>query len=104
SGDGVNGTTPKQIPEPRPALDPALAGFVSGYRDALASGAAVNDGDGTVEGRAVEWLRFTNSEGTERVAVDTQTLKPLLVETIVDGQTFEARIALIEAVGAAGVD
>lgn len=104
SADGVNGTKPKQIPEPRPALDPALAGFVSGYRDALASGAAVHDGDGTVDGKSVEWLRFTSTEGTERVAVDTQTLKPLLVDTTVDGQVQEVRIASIETEDAAGVD
>ena len=43
---GQNGTMPRRVPEPRPDLDPALAGFVTGYREALANGTATRDGSG----------------------------------------------------------
>ena len=78
---GQNGTMPRRVPEPRPDLDPALAGFVTGYREALANGTATRDGAGVVAGRAVEWLRFaipaTGNQGAarvERVAVDAEHL------------------------------
>jgi hypothetical protein len=106
NASGVNGTTPRQIPEPLPNLDPALGGFAGGYQDALQSGTATRDGTGLVDGRRVEWLRFAlvehgppdapDTDRVERVAVDSQTLKPLLVETSVDGQVQRARIAAIE--------
>jgi hypothetical protein len=105
NANGDNGTTPHTIPEPTPTLDPALAGFVGGYRDALANGTAQRDGSGTVEGRPVEWLRFAGAGLVERVAVDTQTLKPVLVERLVDGQPLgETRIATIETVDPGTVD
>jgi hypothetical protein len=103
---GDNGTTPRNIPEPLPTLDPALSGFVSGYRDALANGTATREGSGVVEGRAVEWLRFVEqpqADGNspepvvERVAVDTHTLKPVLVDMLVGGKKVgETRIVSIE--------
>jgi hypothetical protein len=106
NASGANGTTPRKRAEPLPNLDPALAGFVGGYQDALQSGEATRDGSGLVEGREVEWLRFVlvdpgpaggaDSERVERVAVDKQTLKPLLVETTTGGEVRRARIALIE--------
>jgi hypothetical protein len=106
NASGVNGTTPRRIPEPLPNLDPALAGFVSGYQDALQSGLATRDGAGVIDGRQVEWLRFSlvdrgppgasDTARGERVAVDAQTLKPLLVETSIDGQMGRAEIAAIE--------
>ena len=71
NASGDNGTIPRRIPEPRPSLDPALAGFVTGYREALADGTARRDGTGTVDGRAVEWLgsgpaRSSGSQSTRR--------------------------------------
>jgi hypothetical protein len=106
NASGVNGVAPRKLAEPLPSLDPALAGFVGGYRDALQNGEATRDGSGLVEGREVEWLRFVlvdhgpagvaDSERVERVAVDTETLKPLLVETTTGGDARRARIALIE--------
>jgi hypothetical protein len=115
NANGDNGTTPRHIPEPLPALDPALSGFVSGYRDALANGSAQRDGTGTVDGRPVEWLSFQEQSRTpvgapaqsqiERVAVDTQSLKPVLVETLVNGQQVgETRIVSIETLDRRSVD
>lgn len=109
NASGSNGTTPRQLAESRPALDPALAGFVGGYRDALASGSATRDGSGVVDGRAVEWLKFEWQDSppagapsrttVERVAVDAQTLKPVLVRTLVDGQPVrQSEVASIETV------
>jgi hypothetical protein len=112
-GDGRS--TLRHVPELRPALDPALAGFVGGYQAALADGSAVRDGSGVVGGRAVEWLRFERDnpgprgepveKRVERVAVDSQTLKPVLIETIVDGRPAgSVRIASIETLAPSGVD
>jgi hypothetical protein len=113
NANGDNGTTPRTIPEPLPSLDPVLAGFVSGYRDALASGAATRDGAGVVDGLSVEWLRFTFTDRApegqpptrriERVAVDTQTLKPIRVETLVEGSAQTAKIASIETLSPEGI-
>ena len=106
---GENGRTPRQMPEPRPALDPALAGFVTGYRDALASGQAMRDGSGTVDGRPVEWLRFalprdTGPARTERVAVDAATYLPVQVETIVgDRVVSRATVSVAETLDRASV-
>lgn len=55
---GDNGTTPRHIPETPPSVDPALLGFVDGYRQALASGSARRIGEGTVDGQHVIWLEF----------------------------------------------
>jgi hypothetical protein len=98
--NGDNGTTPRRVPEPRPSLEPALAGFITGYRDALANGEAVAGGEGVVGGRRVRWLTFHQERGVkadaavERVAVDLETLKPILVQLFVDGRKqSEQRIA-----------
>ena len=113
SASGDNGTTPRRVAEPRPVLDPALGGFVSGYREALAKGSATRDGAGVVDGRRVEWLRFVSplppgseaGELVERVAVDAETLKPVRVERLVDGvPAGETRIATVETLDAQGVD
>jgi hypothetical protein len=55
---GDNGTTPRHIPETPPSVDPALLGFVDGYRQALASGSARRIGEGIVDGQHVIWLEF----------------------------------------------
>jgi hypothetical protein len=114
SGGGGRSTL-QHVREPRAALDPALAGFVGGYQDALADGSAVRDGRGVVGGRAVEWLRFERDnpgpsgrpveKRVERVAVDAQTLKPVLIETTIDGRAAgSVRIASIETLAPSGVD
>lgn len=93
---GENGTTPRHVPEPPPTVDPALTGFVDGYRQALASGAARRVGEGTVRGRRVYWLEFrlpdpdTNPRDPrvdfrERVAVNSDTYRPLVIVPIMNG-------------------
>lgn len=107
---GGNGA-PRRVPEERPVLDPALAGFVTGYRDALASGAARRIATGVVDGRAVEWLEFAlPSTGgvaarSERVAVDRESGRPLLVRALVDGKVVaESRVKAAETVTPAQAD
>jgi hypothetical protein len=115
NASGDNGTTPRLVPEPRPVLDPALAGFVGGYKDALASGSASRDGSGIVSGRAVEWLKFVRQDSppagqpaqtiVERVAVDEQTLKPVFVQTLIAGKPAgQSEISTIETLAAQSVD
>ena len=92
-----NGTTPRIIPRPKPTLDQALAGFLDGYRKALADGTARDAGPGRLDGRPVVWLEFPLAEGgSERAAVDGTTHKPLLIENSA-GQRM--RITSIESVG-----
>jgi hypothetical protein len=96
--DGNNGTIPRNVPESPPVVDPALAGFVNGYRDALASGEAQKIGEGELDGRHVYWLELrlqppvdpsapaqATPDQRERVAVDAETYKPLLVRTFSNG-------------------
>jgi hypothetical protein len=80
NASGDNGTTPRTIPRPKPALDPGLAGFVDGYTQALASGQAKDGGAGTLDGRPVDWLIFQTNSGEERVALDQTTHKPVLLQ------------------------
>ena len=87
--DMENGTTPRQIQQTPPTLDPRLAGFVDNYRAALESGRAEEIGRDTIEGRDVIWLRFglpTSSGPQDRpsrpaqtsdVAVDASTYQPV---------------------------
>jgi hypothetical protein len=97
---GDNGTTPRQVPEDPPSIDPALGGFLDGYRAALASGAARQVGEGTVDGQHVYWLELRirdryRVEGDpprdlrERVAVASDTYRPLLVRPIAKGEAGE---------------
>jgi hypothetical protein len=59
-------------------LDPALAGFVTRYREALANGAAQIVGHETVDGAEVTLLRIDLGHGTtEDVAVDGHSYRPL---------------------------
>ncbi len=61
-----------------PALDPALAGFVTQYRESLASGRAHIAGKTTLDGRPVLRLELMLEHGvTEQVTVDAATYKPL---------------------------
>jgi hypothetical protein len=66
-------------------LDPALSNFVDHYRSALASGSAHRVGPGEIDGRDVVWLEFDVPGGApadrQRVALDAETSKPLLVES-----------------------
>jgi hypothetical protein len=83
-----NGAKPRHIPEQRPTLDLALAGFIDQYRAALASGRATRIGTGQVDGHQVIWLRITVAgqdpavyPRTEEVAIDASSYAPVLVRT-----------------------
>ena len=86
--DGFFTDLGNQGPGVPPSLDPALTGFASQYRDALASGQAHVIGDDTVDGREAILLRFelpafppgTPGAGQQRfedVAVDAHDYRPL---------------------------
>jgi hypothetical protein len=96
---GNNGTTPHSVPRPKPTLDPGLASFADSYRSALASGAAHEGGSGVVDGNAVDWLVFDTKQGSERVALDAATHKPILI----DGpNALRLRVTTIETIDSAG--
>lgn len=77
-----------------PSLDPALGGFLDGYRSALENGSAHVTGTGTVDGRDVTWIEFTFDDRendlpyVERVAVDETSSLPirLEIEVLIDSQ------------------
>jgi Sigma-70 region 2 len=80
NASGNNGTTPRVIPRPKPSIDPGLQGFLDGYQQALATGKARKIGTGEIGGRPVVWLAFDLPDrGSEQVAVDSETMRPLLI-------------------------
>jgi hypothetical protein len=107
--NGDNGTVPRKVPENRPSADPGLAAFVDGYRQALESGDAHQVGEGEVDGTHVYWLEFAlpdvqDADGrnvthwSERVAVASDTFRPVLVRRIGEGVPGPpARIITIES-------
>jgi hypothetical protein len=82
----------------------ALAGFVQGYRDALRRGDAQVVEQGTISGRGVAWIRF--SQGAPlgmayEVAVDEETGDPLYLRTSAldrPGGHYSARVLKLESV------
>ena len=91
----------RTLPGYEPALDPALAGFASGYRTALADGSARAVGEGELDGRAVRWLEFRARGVRERVAVDVETHRPLAIEPATpsgDAPPFRWRVDVLESV------
>jgi hypothetical protein len=95
NASGDNGTTPSVIPRPKPTLDPGLAGFVDGYRQALADGSGQWAGTGLVDGQPVDWLVFRTRDGSERVALDQATHKPVLLK---NDSGWSLRITTIETI------
>jgi hypothetical protein len=94
NANGKNGTTPRVIPRPKPSIDPALQGFLDGYQQALATGTGRKSGTGEIDGRPVVWLAFDlPGRGSERVAVDSGTLRPSLVRY--EPGSYSYRIKLI---------
>jgi hypothetical protein len=95
---GKNGTTPRHVPESIPAPDPALAGFITGYRQALRTGRATNLGAGEVDGHHVFWIGFkVDANQRERVAVDSSTYRPLVHDTVLLGHVvIRARVVTAE--------
>jgi hypothetical protein len=96
--DGDNGATPRDVPEQPPSVDPALAGFLTQYRDVLASGGARKTGEGVVDGTPVYWLSIPIDVPTdptappsppvevrELVAVGRDSYRPVLVKTVFNG-------------------
>ena len=102
AGGGRSSSGPVQaLPGSRPSLNPALAGFVRGYKQALADGTATVVGEGEVEGRRVMWVAFPTSYGSERAAVDSETLRPVLVRAVGPGgeaSPFTWRVPVIETI------
>jgi hypothetical protein len=101
NASGENGTKPHVVPRAKPTVAPGLAGFLDGYREALSSGSARDAGKGQLDGQAVDWLEFEIDGGTERVALDLSTHKPLLVQ---DGSGWSLRIDAVETVAANAAD
>jgi hypothetical protein len=94
-------------PGAQPALDPALAGFVTRYRDALASGEARVEEEGELEGRRVVWLLLSASGVRERVAVDAETYVPLQITPLDPSggvSPFSWRVRVIETVARVEAD
>lgn len=72
----------------RNRLDPALEVFLTGYIPALRDGRARETGAGVVAGEAVNWIEIPleGKGDSERIAVDSQTGKPLLVLQLSRGE------------------
>jgi hypothetical protein len=106
SCDGAQGQGRSGADE-TPVLDPALADFVTRYRDALQDGAAKRVGSGEVDGTPVVWLEFSpgDTHEIERVAVDQKTMRPVLVVLVVDGVTAATyRVTSIETISSGKAD
>jgi hypothetical protein len=101
NASGDNGTTPRVVPRPKPTLEPGLAGFVDGYRQALANGSGRRAGTGLVDSQPVDWLVFKTRDGSERVALDQDTHKPVLLE---NDSGWSLRILTIETIPFAASD
>lgn len=98
----MSGSGPvRRIGEGGPSLSPALAGFVTRYREALKSGDAEIAENGRLAGRAVTWLRLGSGATRQRVAVDAETRTPVQIVPL-DAQgrpaTISWRVRTIETV------
>ncbi|MDX6514070.1 MAG: hypothetical protein QOE36_3574 [Gaiellaceae bacterium] len=84
-----------------PQLDPALAGFVTGYRKALASGEAKIVGDTRVDGRDAKVIRIPIVRGNavEEVVVDAHSYAPIRFHATYPGQrrSPDWRVVTIES-------
>lgn len=83
-------------------VDPVFSAFWTGYRKALENGDATVESSGTIDGRAVYWLRFAPSRngapGSE-VAIDQQSYKPVVLRNYVTATRYEdARILVAETI------
>lgn len=96
NADGSNPPNGRLLAETSPVLDPALAGFVDHYRSVLASGEAKQVGTGTFDGHKVVWLEFIANGLREKVAVDTDSYKPIVI--VPQGNNAPLRILRAETV------
>jgi hypothetical protein len=91
-----------------PQLDPALAGFATQYRDALANGQAHVAGDATVEGRPAKRIEFAprSAGAVEEVTVDAKTYLPLSFHTTYPPgrRSPEWRVLTIESIARDAAD
>lgn len=82
--------------------DPALAQFVTGYREALASGQIDVIGEFRVDGRPAKVVRLPARPGLEAevVAIDAETYKPLRFHSVYMGgrRSPDFRVVSIESV------
>jgi hypothetical protein len=75
-----------------PERDPALATFMTGYRQALSSGNASVVDEGEIGGSAVYWLQIGPAESPEaqaqshQVAVDRETFRPVALRWVHGGE------------------
>jgi hypothetical protein len=81
---GLSDAGPLRRAPGEPVLDPALAGFASGYREALEAGNARVAGETSVDGQQAVLLQFKvgapvdgQSLAYEEVAVDAESYRPL---------------------------
>jgi hypothetical protein len=81
-----------------PLLDPALTGFLTGYRDALKRGQAHEEGRGVFDGHHVIWLRFAYRLFGERVGVDEHTYRPVGIEPLNPDGTRARQIWKVDAI------
>lgn len=77
SSRSVSGGGPVQAAAGDPVLNPALAGFVTGYREALSSGEARIVARGELRQRKVTWMQFDAGATRQRVAVDAESSIPI---------------------------
>jgi len=100
----VSTAGPRTFSRQKPTIEPALQGFVDGYREALASGAATQTGKGTLEGVPVVWLSFALAGGdSEEVAVVEDSGRPLFVK-MCSGPCWTYRIKTIETISVDSAD
>ncbi len=93
------------LPENAAALgpvDPAYVAFWTGYREALENGDAKLEGEDSVDGRQVYWLRFPSFERNQPgtlVAIDRATYKPVVIRHEGPSKShFDVRVLVAEAI------
>ena len=85
-----------------PRLEPALALFLAGYRQALRQGQVRDAGSAVIGGRRIRWLELVSGRPRgERVAVDARSSVPVMIQAQ-DGSRWT--VTRIESLPAAAVD
>ena len=92
------GTREALAKKPGWRLDPALALFLTGYREALRRGLVRDLGSAVIDGRPVRWLGLRSGE---RVAVDAQSFRPVVIQQP-DGPRWS--VARIESIPFSSAD
>jgi len=87
-GQGLRQSNPSGQASVRPALET----FVTGYRQALASGKAHEVGHGVLEGRQVIWVALPDGTSRQRVAIAAATYRPLVIEELGSNGKAEPRV------------